>query len=182
MKNTVKKAIMTIAILALATAACFAKVSLRSTFGAARFFEMSVEGKGGVLVDGVSAGVDALLDMGQSTVSLEANAKKAADSTMSVLTFSASFYRDAEVMEGVSLFLKSGVETHLVLSGGIGTELGLSCEGGINMTSSDNFQIVMSASVSNMFFSNTCSTMFDAVTSTSGMVGMNAGVECSYKF
>lgn len=185
MKTTsTKKAITIILVLVLAVAALSAKVSIRSTAGATRYFEMAVgSAAGGFLVDGVSAGVDAIVDVNaDNKVSFEANAKKAADNSMSVLTFNASFYRDAEVMEDMNLFLESGVETHLILSDGIGTELGLACKGGITYKASDNFEVVMSAGIRNMFFSTACATMYSSVSSSVSMVGVDAGVECTYKF
>ena len=185
MKTTAtKKAIALILILVLAAAALSAKVSIRSTAGATRYFEMAVgSGAGGFMVDGVSAGVDALVDVGsENKVSFEANAKKAADNSMSVLTFNASFYRDAAVMEDMSLFLESGVETHLILSDGIGTEMGLACKGGVTYKASDSFEVVMSAGIRNMFFSTACASMYGSVPSSVSMVGVDAGVECTYKF
>ena len=113
---------------------------------------------------------------------MEANAKKAADSNLSVLTFNASFYKDAAIMEDMKLFLESGVETHLVLSDGIGTELGVACKGGISYQASENFEVVMSAGVRNMFFSTACSSMYSSVTDSVSMIGVDAGVECTYKF
>ena len=184
MKHTTKKVITVMAVLVLVATALSAKVSIRSTAGATRYFEMAVgSAAGGFLVDGVSAGVDALVDVGSDNkVSLEANAKKAADNSMSVLTFNASFYKDAAIMEDMKLFLESGVETHLVLSDGIGTELGLACKGGISYQASENFEVVMSAGVRNMFFSTACATMYSAVPSSVSMIGIDAGVECTYKF
>ena len=79
-------------------------------------------------------------------------------------------------------FLESGVETHLVLSDGIGTEMGLACKGGISYQASENFEIVMSAGVRNMFFSTACSSMYASVPQSVSMVGVDAGVECTYKF
>ncbi|MCI7607396.1 MAG: hypothetical protein MSS69_11670 [Spirochaetales bacterium] len=184
MKHTTKKVITVMAVLVLVATALSAKVSIRSTAGATRYFEMAVgSAAGGFLVDGVSAGVDALVDVGSDNkVSLEANAKKAADNSMSVLTFNASFYKDAAIMEDMKLFLESGVETHLVLSDGIGTELGLACKGGISYQASENFEVVMSAGVRNMFFSTACATMYSSVPSSVSMIGIDAGVECTYKF
>ena len=184
MKNTTKKVITVMAVLVLAAASLSAKVSIRRTAGATRYFAMSVNSAaGGYLVDGVSAGVDALVDVGsENKVSLEANAKKAADNSLSVLTFNASFYKDASIMEDMKLFLESGVETHLVLSDGIGTEMGLACKGGISYQTSENFEIVMSAGVRNMFFSTACSSMYASVPQSVSMVGVDAGVECTYKF
>ena len=111
MKFATKRIITIIAIMALAVMSISAKVSIRSTAGTTRYFQMSVNSTaGGFLVDGVSAGVDALVDVGsENKVSLEANAKKAADSNLSVLTFNASFYKDAAIMEDMKLFLESGV-------------------------------------------------------------------------
>lgn len=184
MKHTTKKVITVMVVLVLVATALSAKVSIRSTAGATRYFEMAVgSAAGGFLVDGVSAGVDALVDVGSDNkVSLEANAKKAADNSMSVLTFNASFYKDAAIMEDMKLFLESGVETHLVLSDGIGTELGLACKGGISYQASENFEVVMSAGVRNMFFSTACATMYSSVPSSVSMIGIDAGVECTYKF
>ena len=184
MKNTTKKVITIMAVLILAVVSLSAKVSIKSTAGATRFFAMSVNSAaGGYLVDGVTAGVDALLDVGSDNkVSLEANAKKAADNSLSVLTFNASFYKDASIMEDMKLFLESGVETHLVLSDGIGTEMGLACKGGISYQASENFEIVMSAGVRNMFFSTACSSMYSSVSQSVSMIGVDAGVECTYKF
>ena len=184
MKHITKKVITVITILALAAASLAAKVSSRSTAGATRYFEMSVNSAaGGFLVDGVSAGVDALVDVGSDNkVSFEANAKKAADNSMSVLTFNASFYKDASIMEDMKLFLESGVETHLVLSDGIGTEMGLACKGGLSYQASDNFEVVMSAGVRNMFFSTACSAMYASGPQSVSMIGVDAGVECTYKF
>ena len=184
MKHTTKKVITGMVVLVLVATALSAKVSIRSTAGATRYFEMAVgSAAGGFLVDGVSAGVDALVDVGSDNkVSLEANAKKAADNSMSVLTFNASFYKDAAIMEDMKLFLESGVETHLVLSDGIGTELGLACKGGISYQASENFEVVMSAGVRNMFFSTACATMYSSVPSSVSMIGIDAGVECTYKF
>ena len=183
MKHTTKKVITVITILALAAASLAAKVSIRSTAGATRYFEMSVNSAaGGFLVDGVSAGVDALVDVGSDNkVSFEANAKKAADNSMSVLTFNASFYRDAEIMTDVKLFLESGVETHLILSDGVGTEMGLACKGGVSFSATENFEVVMSAGVRNMFFSSATAVMYSTPSSVS-MVGVDAGLECTYKF
>ena len=184
MTHTTKKVITVMVVLVLVATALSAKVSIRSTAGATRYFEMAVgSAAGGFLVDGVSAGVDALVDVGSDNkVSLEANAKKAADNSMSVLTFNASFYKDAAIMEDMKLFLESGVETHLVLSDGIGTELGLACKGGISYQASENFEVVMSAGVRNMFFSTACATMYSSVPSSVSMIGIDAGVECTYKF
>ena len=183
MKFATKRIITIIAIMALAVMSISAKVSIRSTAGTTRYFQMSVNSAaGGFLVDGVSAGVDALLDMGsENKVSLEANAKKASDNSMSVLTFNASFYRDAEIMTDVKLFLESGVETHLILSDGVGTEMGLACKGGVSFSATDNFEVVMSAGVRNMFFSSATAVMYSTPSSVS-MVGVDAGLECTYKF
>ena len=183
MKFATKRIITIIAIMALAVMSISAKVSIRSTAGTTRYFQMSVNSAaGGFLVDGVSAGVDALLDMGsENKVSLEANAKKAADNSMSVLTFNASFYRDAEIMTDVKLFLESGVETHLILSDGVGTEMGLACKGGVSFSATENFEVVMSAGVRNMFFSSATAVMYSTPSSVS-MVGVDAGLECTYKF
>ena len=182
MKSPVKKVAAMTIILILMASSLFAGVSVRSTAGATRFFEMAVGTAVGFLVDGVSAGVDALLDMGsENKVSLEANAKKAADNSMSVLTFNASFYRDAEIMTDVKLFLESGVETHLILSDGVGTEMGLACKGGVSFSATENFEVVMSAGVRNMFFSSATAVMYSTPSSVS-MVGVDAGLECTYKF
>ena len=184
MKASMRKTITILAVLIASIATLSAKVSIKSTTGATRFFELSVDSAaGGYLVDGVSGGIEALVDVGSDNkVAFEANAKKAVDNSMSVLTFNASFYRDAEVMEDMKLFLESGVETHLVLSNGIGTEMGLACKGGISYSASENFEVVMSAGVRNMFFSTVCSTMYGQVPSSVSMVGVDAGVECTYRF
>ena len=161
MKSPVKKVAAMTIILILMASSLFAGVSVRSTAGATRFFEMAVGTAGGFLVDGVSAGVDALLDMGsENKVSLEANAKKAADNSMSVLTFNASFYRDAEIMTDV---------------------MGLACKGGVSFSATENFEVVMSAGVRNMFFSSATAVMYSTPSSVS-MVGVDAGLECTYKF
>ena len=184
MKFATKRIITIIAIMALAVMSISAKVSIRSTAGTTRYFQMSVNSAaGGFLVDGVSAGVDALVDVGsENKVSLEANAKKAADSNLSVLTFNASFYKDAAIMEDMKLFLESGVETHLVLSDGIGTELGVACKGGISYQASENFEVVMSAGGRNMFFSTACSSMYSSVTDSLSTIGVDAGGGRTYKF
>ena len=64
MKSPVKKVAAMTIILILMASSLFAGVSVRSTAGATRFFEMAVGTAGGFLVDGVSAGVHALVDMG----------------------------------------------------------------------------------------------------------------------
>ena len=60
--------------------------------------------------------------------------------------------------------------------------MGLACKGGISYQASDNFEVVMSAGVRNMFFSTACSAMYASGPQSVSMIGVDAGVECTYKF
>ena len=59
--------------------------------------------------------------------------------------------------------------------------MGLACKGGVSFSATYSFEVVMSAGVRNMFVSSATAVMYSTPSSVS-MVGVDAGLECTYKF
>lgn len=184
MKATTRRSIALALFAMLTLASASARVSFSGTAGFGRFFEMAFgAATEGYSVDGAKAGLNALVDLEDGNMFLlRANAQKAADADVSLMTFNASFYREAELADAVSLFMETGIESHLILTDSVSTELGLACKGGVAVAASDSMGIKLSAGVTDMFYSSAVSSIYGSAKGSVSMIGVNAQLECSYTF